>query len=254
METVAAAVNDKRPWILVVDDSRVVRKTVLKILEADFNVIEAEDGQAGWRLLRQDSRIDVVISDIQMPEMDGYSLICKVRAVDDPDLREIPIIVITSADDEITRERAYACGASDFVLKPFNAPQLLGCLQNQLGVSQSTADAMTTAEQKTVQTQAPRVENIVVAANAEDTIDDALKHFDDAIDVMRKLKTATIAPHALTLVLRLLPLLKYCNAAFKLGMDKEIAVFHQRVAAVRAKHEADVSGKKPQAANNPSLH
>lgn len=243
------AANDNRPWILVVDDSRVVRKTVLKILEPHFNVIEAEDGQAGWRTLNQDSRIDVVISDIQMPEMDGYSLICKVRAVEDPDLREIPIIVITSADDEITRERAYACGASDFVLKPFNSTQLLNCLQSQLGVSQNATAQLTTTEQKTVETKAPRVENVVVAANADDTVEDALKHFDDGIDVLRKLKTATIAPHALTLVLRLLPLLKYCNAAFKLGMDKEIAIFHQRIAAVR---EAKL--KKPQESANAALH
>src|SRR6266850_7447935 len=99
--------NDEKPWVLVVDDSRVVRRTILNTLGPVFHVLEAGDGVAGWRTLRQNSRIEVVISDIQMPEMDGYSLICKVRAVDDPALREIPIIVITSAEDEITRERAY---------------------------------------------------------------------------------------------------------------------------------------------------
>ena len=239
-----AATPDKKPWLLVVDDSRVVRKTVLKILEPHFNVLEAEDGQAGWRMLRQDSRIDIVISDIQMPELDGYSLICKVRAVEDPALREIPIIVITSADDEITRERAYACGASDFVLKPFNAGQLLNCVNTQLGVSQDVTRTLTTAETKAVEAVTPRVENIVVADNQGGTIDDAVRHFGDGVTVLRGLKTATIAPRALTLALRLLPLLKYCNAAFRLGMDKELSVFHQRIAEVHAKLEAQATAKK----------
>ena len=66
--------NDK-PVVLVVDDSRVVRKTIIKILGPDYEIVEAGDGMAGWRALKQNSLIDVVITDIQMPEMDGYSYI-----------------------------------------------------------------------------------------------------------------------------------------------------------------------------------
>ena len=123
------AETGNRPWVLVVDDSRVVRKTILKLLGRDFNIIEAEDGMAGWRMASQNSRIEAIISDIQMPELDGYHLICKIRAAEDPAMRELPIIVITSAEDEITRERAYACGANDFILKPFNAGQLSQCVR-----------------------------------------------------------------------------------------------------------------------------
>jgi CheY-like chemotaxis protein len=67
-----------------------------------------------------------------MPQLDGYGFICKLRGANDPRLRDVPIIVITSAEDDETRERAYACGASDFILKPFNASQLLDCIQTQL--------------------------------------------------------------------------------------------------------------------------
>src|SRR4051812_16390964 len=116
--------EDTRPWVLVVDDSRVVRRTIMNVLGRAYNVLEAGDGIAGWRTLSQNSRVEVVISDIEMPELDGYGMICKIRAVEDPALREIPIVVITSAEDEITRERAYACGANDFILKPFNTDQL----------------------------------------------------------------------------------------------------------------------------------
>lgn len=226
--------NDGRPWILVVDDSRVVRKTIINTLGSNFNILEAGDGLAGWRMLRQNSRIEVVISDIQMPEMDGYSFICKVRGVEDPGLRELPIIVITSAEDEITRERAYACGANDFILKPFNANQLLECVRSQLADSGATAAELTTdAPAPKVEKPAPNVVPIVVADTVSGTLESAMEKIDGGLNILRGLKTATVAPHALALVLRFMPLLKYCNTKFNLGMDKEIATFQQRIAAAR---------------------
>lgn len=230
----AAPPDDGKPWILVVDDSRVVRKSIIHVLGAEYHVLEAGDGQAGWRMLRQNSRIEVVISDIQMPEMDGYALICKVRGVEDPGLREVPIVVITSAEDDITRERAYACGANDFILKPFNADQLTACVRAQLSEARRESLPITQAPAAPVQKPATNVVPIVVADTTAGTVETALEHIDAGLDVLRGLKTATIAPHALALVLRFLPLLKYCNAKFSLGMDREIAVFQQRIAAVHA--------------------
>jgi CheY-like chemotaxis protein len=227
--------SDDKPWVLIVDDSRVVRRTILNTLGPAFNVLEAGDGAAGWRMLRQNSRIEVVISDIQMPEMDGYSLICKVRAVEDPALREIPIIVITSAEDDITRERAYACGANDFILKPFHADQLLTCVRNQIAEYRKTATGLTAAtpSQEPVKPTA-EVIPITISDTGPGTLETALEHIDTGLDILRGLKTAAIAPHALALVMRFLPLLKYCNTKFNLGMDREIAVIQQRIAAARA--------------------
>lgn len=231
----SAPQDDGRPWILVVDDSRVVRKSIIHVLGGQYHVLEAGDGQAGWRVLRQNSRIEVVISDIQMPEMDGYSLICKVRGVEDPGLREVPIIVITSAEDEITRERAYACGANDFILKPFNADQLSACVRAQLSEARREALPITTQSPGApVEKPATNVVPIMVADTTAGTVESALEQIDAGLDILRGLKTATIAPHALALVLRFLPLLKYCNAKFGLGMDREIAVFQQRIAAAHA--------------------
>jgi CheY-like chemotaxis protein len=226
--------GDDRPWVLIVDDSRVVRRTILNTLGATFNVLEAGDGAAGWRMLRQNSRIDVVISDIQMPEMDGYSLICKVRAVEDPALREVPIIVITSAEDDITRERAYACGANDFILKPFNADQLISCVRSQIAEYRKTSTPLTTKEPASVSTK-PKAEvvPITISDTGPGTIETALEHIDTGLNILRGLKTISIAPHALNLVMRFLPLLKYCNTKYNLGMDREIATFQQRINAVR---------------------
>lgn len=225
--------GDDKPWVLIVDDSRVVRRTILNTLGTAFNVIEAGDGAAGWRMLRQNSRIDVVISDIQMPEMDGYSLICKVRAVEDPALREIPIIVITSAEDDITRERAYACGANDFILKPFHAEQLVNCVRGQIAEYRKTATPLTASQPANAPKPKADVVPITISDTGPGTLESALEHIDTGLDILRGLKTVTIAPHALNLVMRFLPLLKYCNTKYNLGMDREIATVQQRINAVR---------------------
>jgi two-component system, cell cycle response regulator len=114
-----------KPHVLVADDSKVIRKAVSKILGNDFELIEAEDGESAWDQLGKDRRIEVLMTDIEMPRLDGYGLICRVRAADHKNLRELPIIVITGAEDDVTRERAYACGATDFITKPIDGVQLL---------------------------------------------------------------------------------------------------------------------------------
>ena len=230
----------QKPCVLVVDDSRVVRRAIVGVLGPHFEVLEAGDGVEGWRMLRQESRIDVVISDIQMPEMDGYTLICKIRATDDPGLRDIPIIVITSAEDEITRERAYACGANAFVLKPFDAAQLLQGVRAQLGDTAPAAPAApAVASAPVVSTPATPV----LVADSHGSIDAAVRHFDAGLETLRGIKTAILAPHALSLAVKCMALLKYCNAAFKLGLDKELAVIHQRL-LVAVKAQLDESNKK----------
>lgn len=114
-----------RVRVLVADDSRVIRKAVTKILGDRFDVVEAEDGEDGWARLAPDEQVEVLITDIDMPRLDGYGLICRVRAADVARIRDLPIIVITGAQDDLTRERAFACGATDFITKPIDGVQLL---------------------------------------------------------------------------------------------------------------------------------
>ena len=122
-EIAAAAAEKAR--VLVADGSRVIRKAISKILSSEFDLVEAGDGEAAWEQLLKDSSIQVLVSDIEMPRLDGYSLICRIRAADAERVRGVPIIVITGADDELTRERAFACGATDFIIKPIDGVQLL---------------------------------------------------------------------------------------------------------------------------------
>ncbi|HET9122800.1 MAG TPA: diguanylate cyclase [Acidiferrobacteraceae bacterium] len=128
------------PRVLVVDDSAVIRQAISKMLRADFDLVLAGDGESGWERLSEDRRIGVLITDIEMPRLDGYAFICRVRAADDPRIRDIPIITITGAEDEETKTRAYACGATDFITKPLNAGQLQARVQAYLGFERGDQD------------------------------------------------------------------------------------------------------------------
>jgi len=124
--------------VLVVDDAQVMRRAVEKMLQGEYEVVLAEDGEAGWDALKRDPRIDILISDIQMPRLDGYGLICRVRADSDARIRELPIITITAAEDDETRIRAYACGSTDFLTKPFNKALLESRVHAYLRLKQAS--------------------------------------------------------------------------------------------------------------------
>ncbi len=134
---IAVPVTDK-VRVLVADDSRVIRKAINKILSNEFELIEAEDGETAWEHLLKDDSIEVLVSDIEMPKLDGYSLICRIRAAETERVRNVPIIVITGADDELTRERAFACGATDFIIKPIDGVQLLARTRAHAKLDQTT--------------------------------------------------------------------------------------------------------------------
>jgi len=136
VKTAAPAAEKVR--VLVADDSRVIRKAISKILSNEFELIEVGDGEAAWEQLLQNGSIEVLVSDIEMPKLDGYSLICRVRAAEPERVRNIPIIVITGADDELTRERAFACGATDFIIKPIDGVQLLARTRAHAKLDQTT--------------------------------------------------------------------------------------------------------------------
>ena len=111
--------------VLIVDDSRVIRRAAIKILQNDFDVVEAGDGQDAWEELQQNKNISVVFTDLGMPNMDGFELLEKIRGADDPALAKIPVIIITGAEEsEGAREEVLELGATDFISKPFDSVTL----------------------------------------------------------------------------------------------------------------------------------
>jgi len=124
--------------VLVVDDAQVMRRAVEKMLQSDYDVVLANDGEAGWEILQRDSNIEMLITDIQMPLLDGYGLICRVRASANAHIRDLPIITITGAEDDETRIRAYACGSTDFITKPFDKKLLQSRVHAYLRLKQAS--------------------------------------------------------------------------------------------------------------------
>jgi diguanylate cyclase (GGDEF)-like protein len=111
--------------ILVVDDSRVIRRAASKILQKEFNIIEAEDGQMAWDELQNNPKISVVFTDLGMPNMDGFELLEKIRNAAEPVLAKMPVIILTGAEEtDGTKEKVLGMGATDFISKPFDSISL----------------------------------------------------------------------------------------------------------------------------------
>lgn len=136
------------PRILAVDDSRVMRVAIKKILGKDYDVIEAEHGEDAWTLLINDETIQVVFTDLSMPYLDGYGLLKRMRDSDDPRLQDMPVIIITGKeDDDAAKQQALDRGASDFISKPFESVQLLARAKAHVNFKQ-TSSKLTNVEAK----------------------------------------------------------------------------------------------------------
>lgn len=112
--------------ILVVDDSKLMRKAAAKMLGDEFEVITADDGVDAWNQLARDGAIQVVFTDLNMPRMDGYQLLRQIRGAGDAGVQGLPVIVVTGAEnDEAARMKALDMGATDFIGKPFTTSDLV---------------------------------------------------------------------------------------------------------------------------------
>jgi len=116
---------NENPVILIVDDSRVMRVSMKKALSKEYTVIEAVDGEDAWNKLQEESAIQVVFSDLSMPNLDGYGFLERIRQSDVQHIRDIPFIVITGNDDsEGMHQKVLSLGATDLIGKPFKSSAL----------------------------------------------------------------------------------------------------------------------------------
>jgi two-component system chemotaxis response regulator CheY len=113
--------------ILTVDDSRTMRDMLMMTLkDAGYDVVQAEDGEDGLEKLAE-RRPDAIITDINMPKLDGFGFIEKVRQ--DPSNMAVPILVLTTESEQERKDRARAAGATGWIVKPFNPSKLLDALR-----------------------------------------------------------------------------------------------------------------------------
>jgi two-component system chemotaxis response regulator CheY len=110
--------------ILIVEDSATTRamiKAVIEDMGEDFTVLEADTGFEALRMLPQE-RFDLIITDINMPDVNGLELINFVKS--NPNYQHIPMIIVTTERSSADKARGLALGASAYVTKPFKAEEL----------------------------------------------------------------------------------------------------------------------------------
>jgi len=119
--------------VLVVEDSPTMRQLIVFALKRirGFQIAEANDGVDGLKKLSAD-RYDLILTDINMPIMDGLKLVSMVR--NDPNYKETPIIVITTEGATEDRERALALGANEYITKPIQTMQILETVKKLMNV------------------------------------------------------------------------------------------------------------------------
>ncbi|MFH0902386.1 MAG: response regulator [Pseudomonadota bacterium] len=122
------------PSALVVEDSPTMRQLVVFALRRikNLGIVEANDGVDALRKLAL-SKPSIVLTDINMPIMDGLKLVARIRSQED--LRDIPIVIITTEGGEEDRQRALALGANAYITKPIQASQVIATVKALLNLS-----------------------------------------------------------------------------------------------------------------------
>ena len=108
--------NLERETILIIDDEAGVRHSIAQAIElAGYQVLEAQDGNAGFKMARE-NQVALIILDLRLPDVDGWSILCQIKS--EPKLSKIPIIIVTGSDEIGQRDKALRMGATEYFTKP----------------------------------------------------------------------------------------------------------------------------------------
>ncbi|MDR2364459.1 MAG: diguanylate cyclase [Zoogloeaceae bacterium] len=166
--------------ILIVDDSRMVRASLSRHLKGVYDIREEENGEQAWQTLVLDHSIEAVISDLQMPVLDGFGLLERLRGCKLKRLQEIPFVLISGDDDQAIMEKAENLGVSDFITKGINATELKTRLGNLLQFVTTRQDL---EEARVLQTQDPEsglFTRRYIELQCAQALSHALRHHADA--------------------------------------------------------------------------
>ncbi len=117
--------HPRLPGLLLVEDSRITKTLLSRDLSKHYTLFDASDGEEAWAMLCDTLEIELVITDINMPRLTGHQLLVRIRKSDDARIRQLPVIVMTTAEDNVDRNLAFLNGANDFINKPIDEMELL---------------------------------------------------------------------------------------------------------------------------------
>lgn len=104
--------------VLIAEDDPFIRQILRQTLKDDFAVVTKENGIEAISWLEKKNPVDIILTDIQMPHMDGKDLLCTLRA--SPFFHKLPVIILSTYSDSDTRIKFFKLGADDYIVKPFN--------------------------------------------------------------------------------------------------------------------------------------
>ncbi len=128
----AAGNQASRPLVVLVDDNADMREYVRSLLTGRFEVLTAQNGREALSAIEQ-VRPDLVLTDVMMPEMDGFALLAALRAA--PKTRLLPVIMLSARAGEESRIEGLDAGADDYLIKPFTARELIARVEAQIKLS-----------------------------------------------------------------------------------------------------------------------
>ncbi len=121
--------------ILIVDDSSIIRQKVRKVLEdSHYEVIDAIDGMDALAKLEQEKQIDLIISDVNMPRMDGLAMVAKAREI--PSHKDVAIFMLTSVPNPEMKAKAKSLGVTAWFLKPYKVEMIVTAIEKYIGKSE----------------------------------------------------------------------------------------------------------------------
>ena len=121
---------DGKRILIVDDDVRNVFALASALEQHGIDVVYAENGEEGSETLRSEPEIDLVLMDVMMPGMDGYTAMREIRRM--PSMRDLPVIALTAKAMPGDRDNSLTAGASDYVTKPVDVDQLLAVFRSWL--------------------------------------------------------------------------------------------------------------------------
>lgn len=125
--------------VLIVDDEVGIREVIKEYcLSEDYEVLEAENGIEALSIIEKNSDIDVIVLDIMMPKMDGYTTLTELKKICD-----IPVIMLSARADEFDKLQSFNLGVDDYVTKPFSPRELMARIKVVTGRNKNDLDEYT---------------------------------------------------------------------------------------------------------------
>ena len=130
-----------KPRLLLVEDEPSLRQLLAELLRPEYELLVAPDGERAWELVMQSQPLDLVLSDVEMPVLDGIELTRRLRA--QAHTATVPIVLLSANNRLSTVLEGLEVGADDFLLKPFRPPELLARLRSRHRLCEMRRKAVT---------------------------------------------------------------------------------------------------------------